>query len=135
VLTSLGVAAGAGILTAAVIGPVAGLVMASIALVASRRRRARWWLALGSPGLLALSGLYVIGRQARSQPTPAFEWPGEQAAVHQVAWMAVALLITLVVVDALWERVNRRGLEVADAAASARPDDASPTADAPDFPL
>jgi hypothetical protein len=48
--------------------------------------------------------------------------------------MAVAFLVTLVVVDALWERVNRRGLEVADAAASAPPDDASPTTDAPDFP-
>jgi hypothetical protein len=135
VLTSLGVAAGAGILTAVVIGPVAGLVTAFVALVASRRRRARWWLALGSPGLLAISGLYVVGRQAVSQPTPAFEWPGEQGAVHQVAWMAVAFLIVLVVVDAVWERVNRRGLEVADAAASAPPDDASPTSDAPDFPL
>jgi hypothetical protein len=134
VLTSLAVASGAGILTAAVVGPVAGLIMAFVALVATRRRRARWWLAIGSPGLLALSGLYVIGRQARSQPTAAFEWPGEQAAVHQLAWLAVAFLVTLVVVDALWERVNRRGLEVADAAASAPPDDASPTSDAPDFP-
>jgi formate hydrogenlyase subunit 3/multisubunit Na+/H+ antiporter MnhD subunit len=109
---------------AAVIGVVAGLVTTLVAATATRRRRARWWLALGSPGLLAVSALYIVVRQARSRPTAAFEWPAEQAAVHQVGWLAIAFLVVLVVVDALWDRVNRHSERVADAAASSLPDDA-----------
>ena len=128
------VAAGAGVATAAIVGPLAGLVVALVAYVAAGRARARWWLALGGPGLLAVSGLYVLARQARSRPTAAFEWPGEQAAVHQVAWLAVALVVTLVVVDALWASVTRRRDEATDAAVSAPLAGASPADDAPDFP-
>jgi MFS family permease len=118
------VGAGSGLVAAAVIGVGAGLVTALVAATATRRRRARWWLALGSPGLLAVSALYILVRQARSQPTAAFEWPAEQAAVHQVGWLAIAFLVVLVVVDALWDRVNRHSERVADAAASSPPDDA-----------
>jgi arabinofuranan 3-O-arabinosyltransferase len=132
-LTALAVTVGAGLLTAAVVGPIAGGVMALVTLVVSRRHRARWWLALGAPALLAVAAGYVLLRQARSQPTAAFEWPGEQAAVHQVAWMAVMFLVVLVVVDLIWERVTRRRLEAAAAAASAPPDDASLSSDAADF--
>ena len=85
----------------------AGAVTAVAVGVASRRRRARWWLALGAPGLLALSGLYVLARQAHTKPTAAFEWPAELSAVHQVGWLAVAFLVGLVVVDWIWDRVNR----------------------------
>ena len=123
-LITLLVGIGAGIVAAAVIGVIAGLVTALVAVSATRRRRARWWLALGSPGLLAVAALYIVARQARSQPTAAFEWPAEQAAVHQVGWLAVAFLVVLVVVDALWDRVNRHSEMVADAAASSPPDDA-----------
>jgi hypothetical protein len=118
------VAVGSGLVAAAVIGIVAGLVTAVVAATATRRRRARWWLALSSPGLLAVSALYIIVRQARSRPTAAFEWPAEQSAVHQVGWLAIAFLVVLVVVDALWDRVNRHSRMVADAAASSLPDDA-----------
>jgi hypothetical protein len=117
------VAVSAGIVAAAVIGVVAGLVTASVAATATRRR-ARWWLALGSPGLLAVAAFYIVVRQARSRPTAAFEWPAEQAAVHQVGWLAIAFLLVLVVVDSLWDRVNRHSERVADAAASSPPDDA-----------
>ena len=118
------VAVGSGLVAAAVIGLVAGLVTALVAATATRRRRARWWLALGSPGLLAVSALYIVARQARSRPTAAFEWPAEQSAVHQVGWLAIAFLVVLVVVDAVWDRVNRHSEMVADAAASSPPDDA-----------
>jgi arabinofuranan 3-O-arabinosyltransferase len=118
------VAVSAGVVAAAVIGVVAGLVTALVAASATRRRRARWWLALGSPGLLALAAAYIVARQARSKPTAAFEWPAEQSAVHQVGWLAIAFLVVLVVVDALWDRVNRHSEMVADAAASSPPDDA-----------
>jgi MFS family permease len=118
------VGVGSGLVAGAVIGMVAGVVTAFVAATATRRRRARWWLSLGSPGLLAVSALYIIGRQARSRPTAAFEWPAEQSAVHQVGWLAIAFLVILVVVDALWDRVNRHSERVVDAAASSPPDDA-----------
>jgi arabinofuranan 3-O-arabinosyltransferase len=118
------VSVGSGLIAAAVIGIGAGLVTALVAGTATRRRRARWWLALGSPGLLAVCALYIVGRQARSKPTAAFEWPAEQAAVHQVGWLAIVFLLLLVVVDAIWDRVNRHSEMVADAAASSPPDDA-----------
>jgi len=127
--TTLAIALIAGIAAAAVIGPIAGLVLAVVSAIATRRRRARWWLALGSPGLLALSALYIVVRQARSRPTAAFEWPAEQAAMHQVAWMAMAFMIVLVVVDATWDRVNRHSERVADAAASSPPRAASRPSD------
>jgi arabinofuranan 3-O-arabinosyltransferase len=117
------VGVGAGAIAAAVIGPLAGAITALVAATATRRRRARWWLALGSPGLLAISALYIVVRQARSKPTAAFEWPAEQSAVHQVGWLAIAFLLVLVVVDAMWDRVNRHSERVADAAASSPPDD------------
>ena len=132
--TALAIATGAGLLTAAIVGPLAGAVTAAVTLVAARRHRARRWLALGSPALLALAASYVIVRQARYHPIAAFEWPGEQSAAHQVGWLSVVFLVTLVVVDRAWERVNRRRRAVADAAASARLDDASLPAAAPDSP-
>jgi len=132
--TALGIAAAAGLLTTVVVGPIAGALAAPVALGACRRHRARWWLAVGSPGLLAVAGAYVIARQAHYHPTAAFEWPGELAAVHQTGWLAVAFLLVLVAADWAWERVNRRRRAVAAAAASAPPGVASPTSAAPDSP-
>jgi hypothetical protein len=132
--TALAITGIAGVLTAAIVGPIAGVVAAVAALWAARRHRARWVLAIGAPALLALAGSYVIARQAHYQPKAAFEWPGELAAVHQIGWMAVVFLLTLVAADWAWERVNRRRRAVADAAASDPTGDASPRAAAPDSP-
>jgi hypothetical protein len=107
VRAALLVGAGAGVLAAAVIGIVAGIVTALAVGIAMRLRRARWVLAVGSPGLLALSGLYVLARQVHAKPTPAFEWPGELSGMHQVGWLAVAFLVGLVVVDWMWDRADR----------------------------
>jgi hypothetical protein len=129
------VAACSGVVAAAVIGVAAGLVTALVAAAAMRSRRARWWLALGSPGLLAVGAAYIVVRQAHSRPTSAFEWPAEQSAVHQIGLVAIAFLLVLVVVDALWDRVNRHSERVADAAASSPPDDAwYPSDDAEPLP-
>src|SRR5438132_2422146 len=113
--TALCIAAAAGLLTAAVVGPIAGAVTAVVALGACRRHRARWWLAIGSPALLALAGAYAVARQAHYQPTAAFEWPGELAAVHQIGWLAVTFLLALIAADWAWGRVNRRRWAVAAA--------------------
>jgi len=116
----------AAVVAGAVIGPVAGAVTGLAAGVATRRRGARWLLAVGSAACLALSGLYVLARQARSKPTAAFEWPAEQDSVHQLGWVAVAFLVALVAVDWWWDRVNRRRRARSDddAPASAGPFDA-----------
>jgi arabinofuranan 3-O-arabinosyltransferase len=124
----------AGIAAAAVIGLIAGAFTALVVGVAAHRRRARWWLALGAPALLALSALYVLVRQAHSKPTPAFEWPAELSAIHQVGWLAVAFLVALVVVDWLWDRVNRRSRSEVAAVASAHSDDVSPPTDGDEPP-
>ena len=126
VRTALLVGVVAGAIAAAVIGLLAGVVTGLAVGVAAHRRRARWWLALGAPAFIAVSGLYVIVRQAHTKPTSAFEWPAQLAAVHQVAWLAVAFLVGLVVVDMLWERVNRHSRSVVASVASAPHDDASP---------
>ncbi|MEY2590937.1 MAG: arabinofuranan 3-O-arabinosyltransferase [Acidimicrobiaceae bacterium] len=102
-LTALGV----GVLWAAVIGPIAGFVVGLLTFIAARRQNRRWLLALGAPTAFAIAAGYVIAHQAKSRPTSAFEWPGEQAAVHQLAWVAVALVVSLVIVERLWDRPKR----------------------------
>jgi hypothetical protein len=126
--TALSVGLVAGLVAAAVIGSIAGLVTAVAVGVATRRRGARWLLALSAPGFLALSGLYVFVRQAHTRPAAAFEWPGELNSVHQIGWLAVAFLVGLVAVDWAWDRANRlsRRSESVDAEdASAHSVDAS----------
>jgi peptidoglycan biosynthesis protein MviN/MurJ (putative lipid II flippase) len=96
------VAAVVSIATVAVVGPVAGVVSALWAFAALRARVGRAVVAAASPSALAVAAVYVIARQARYHPGPALEWPGEQRAVHQLAWMAVVLLAVVVAADAQW---------------------------------
>jgi hypothetical protein len=98
------VAGGSLILWALVIGPVAGLVVGLVTLFAARGQNRRWMLALGAPGALLVAAAYVVLHQIRYHPTSAFEWPGDQSAVHQVGWVAIALLVSLVMIDRLWDR-------------------------------
>ena len=54
------------------------------------------WLVLAPAAVYALAAGYVLARQAVSKPSPAFEWPAEQAAAHQPALVAIALLVLVV---------------------------------------
>jgi MFS family permease len=92
------------LLWAAVIGPIAGLVVGLLTILAARDQNRRWLLAFSAPAALAIAAAYVVLHQIRYHPTSAFEWPGDQSAVHQVAWVAVALLVSLVTLDHLWDR-------------------------------
>jgi hypothetical protein len=95
---------GALLVGGAVIGPGAGIALAVVAALAMRFSRARPLLTLGSPGLMAFSGAYVVGKQAVNHLPAGFDWPTYFDRVHQVAWAAVALLVLDVVVDRCWLR-------------------------------
>jgi arabinofuranan 3-O-arabinosyltransferase len=88
----------------AVIGPVAGLILAGVAGLALRVPRARPLLTVGSPALLALSAAYIVVKQVVDHLPSGFDWPTYFERVHQVAWCAVALLVLDVLIDRLWLR-------------------------------
>lgn len=91
-----GVIVTAGLASAVAIGPVAGVVVALVceAMVWGPRWLRR--LARFGPILAyGIAALYIVGRQAISKPTSAFEWPAEQATAHQPALVAVALLVAM----------------------------------------
>jgi hypothetical protein len=88
--------------SAAVIGPVAGIVVGAATLAVLRVRRARALTVLGPAVALAISGLYTIVSQARHNLPSGFEWPSYFPRVHQVAYVGVALLLVDVVADRLW---------------------------------
>jgi hypothetical protein len=89
-------------LSAAVIGPAAGIVVGAVTLAVLRVRRARALTVLGPAVALAISGLYTIVSQARHNLPAGFEWPSYFPKVHQVAYVGVALLLVDVVADRLW---------------------------------
>ncbi|HEY4377198.1 MAG TPA: hypothetical protein VGM93_08565, partial [Acidimicrobiales bacterium] len=88
----------------ALIGPLAGVLLAVVAALAMRFVRARPLLTLGSPALLAISAAYIMAKQFADNLPAGFDWPTYFDAVHQVAWGAVALLVLDVVVDRCWLR-------------------------------
>ncbi len=88
----------------AFIGPEAGVLAAAATALAARYRTARPVLTAGSPLCLAAAAAYVVYEQHAKRFPVGFEWPADFVAVHQVAWMAVALLVIDVVVDRLWLR-------------------------------
>ncbi|MEJ7844937.1 MAG: alpha-(1-_3)-arabinofuranosyltransferase family protein [Acidimicrobiales bacterium] len=91
-----------GVVTALVVGPMAGVVTALAMAVGCRWSGARRWLVLAPPVLLAACAAFVLARRALAQPAPALEWPAELAATHQVAMVAVAILVVVVTCDRLW---------------------------------
>lgn len=80
----------------AAIGPLAALVVGAVGLAAVRWRPARRALALLPAATYGLAASYVLVRQAVSKPSPAFEWPAEQATAHQPALVAIAFLVLAV---------------------------------------
>jgi hypothetical protein len=89
-------------ISAAMIGPIAGVVVGAVALAVVRVRRARALTVLGPAVALGFSGLYTLVSQARHHLPSGFEWPSYFPRVHQVAYVGVALLVVDVVADRLW---------------------------------
>ncbi len=88
----------------AFIGVEAGILAAVVAALALRYRRVRPLLTLGAPACLLAAAAYTVYQQYTERYPIGFEWPDQFSAVHQVAWMAVALISIDVVVDRLWLR-------------------------------
>jgi hypothetical protein len=97
-------AIGAGLLAAALINPLPGLLVGLLVLAALVRPRLRVVLAIGAPVALGLAGLYVLAEQTLNEYPPVFEWPTFFDRVHVLGWLAVALITA----DALVEVVRTR---------------------------
>jgi arabinofuranan 3-O-arabinosyltransferase len=95
---------GALVVGGAVIGPVAGVVLALASLVALRLPRARPLLTIGGPLLFLGSVAFVVFRQATAHLPPGFDWPTYFEVVHQPAWTAVMFLVLDAVIDRCWLR-------------------------------
>jgi hypothetical protein len=96
------VAAGMGLLGLLLVNPVAGAALAFLAHRGMRDDGFRRWIALASPAALIASGTYVVVWSIRHDIPHGFEWPAELARPHPVAWLAVLLLVTDVVVHRAW---------------------------------
>ena len=104
------VALAAGLLGVLFIGWVAGTLLALAALAAGRRASTHRLLRSAPAVLYGLAAAYVVGRQAISRPTSAFEWPAEQGFTHQLGLLAVATLAVSVALDYSSDRQPRARL-------------------------
>jgi arabinofuranan 3-O-arabinosyltransferase len=90
-----------GLAAALVYTPWAGPPVAALAALALAVGRSRLVLTLGSAGLVGLCGLYEIVQQYRYRFPPVFEWPTFFHLGNDLGWLAVILLATDAVVQAL----------------------------------
>jgi hypothetical protein len=98
----------AAVAAGALIGPVAGIAIGVLVLLAVHRPRARVVLAIGAPVALGLAGLYVFVQQWRHLYPAVFEWPTFFDRVHVLGWLAVAFLAADALVERLRSPVERR---------------------------
>jgi arabinofuranan 3-O-arabinosyltransferase len=90
--------------TGLVVTPVCGLIAGALTLVCLRIRWSRLLLVLGAPLCVAAVMAYDVIHQFRDHIPADFMWPTFFARTHDIAWMAVVLLLIDVVVDRLWLR-------------------------------
>jgi hypothetical protein len=103
-------ALGAGLVAAALVKPLPGVLVGLLVLAALVRPRWRVALAIGAPAALGLAGLYVVVEQTIHKYPSVFEWPTFFDRVHLLGWFAVAFLAS----DALVEVVRTRGRRAPD---------------------
>jgi hypothetical protein len=99
------VVAGVAAVAALLLRPWAGLVVSALAALALLVRRGRAALALGAVALVGMAGAFVVVKQARNGYPPDFGWPTFFETAHVLAWLAIFLLLTDVVVA--WARRRR----------------------------
>jgi arabinofuranan 3-O-arabinosyltransferase len=106
-----GIAVGA--VTGFVIHPAYGVVAGVGAAVSLRWPRWRGLVTVGAVWGVVLTGVLYLARQIVSQPMPGFGWVSRFEFVHPVAFLAVALAVTDVVVERV--RSGRRAGAVPEA--------------------
>jgi arabinofuranan 3-O-arabinosyltransferase len=102
-------AVGAGLVAAALIKPLPGLLVGLLVLAALVRPRWRVVLAIGAPLALGIAGLYVLLEQTLNEYPPVFEWPTFFDRVHVLGWLAVALIAADALVEVVRTRRRRPG--------------------------
>jgi arabinofuranan 3-O-arabinosyltransferase len=96
---ALTAAAGVGVIAAVFIEPLAGVLLAVVALWALLSSRARSLLTVGSVTLVAATGLYFVAEQYRYRYPAEFEWPTFFPIANTLVWIAIALLLADIVVE------------------------------------
>jgi arabinofuranan 3-O-arabinosyltransferase len=102
-IVAAGVLAAGGVAALAV-RPVFAPTVAALALVALVWRRGRALLTVGAVAALGIAAAYVVALQHRYRYPADFAWPDHFHRIHTVAWLAVILLGTDVLVERLRER-------------------------------
>jgi hypothetical protein len=92
----------AGLLSALIVAPWVGLVMAVLVVLVQWRPRARAALVLGPPVFLTLVTAYIVYLQHHFRFPPLFEWPTLFPLARPLGWLAVVFLG----VDVVAERVR-----------------------------
>jgi arabinofuranan 3-O-arabinosyltransferase len=94
-------ALGAGVVSAVLVTPLVGVaVLAVVALALRMGRRGRTVLTLGAVAAFLLAAAYVLAKQAwKGGVGSDFTWPSAFHASHNLAWVAILLLATDVVVE------------------------------------
>lgn len=104
---SVGLAAALGVLGLLVANPLVGVGLAGVTFASARGLTPRWAAVALAPAAMALSGGYVAATVQRRGTVPGLEWPAELSRAHPVAWAAVLLLLSDVVVQAARGRWRR----------------------------
>ncbi len=98
-------AVSAGVLSAVLVNPVVGLVVLLLVALALRMgRRGRAVLTLGAVAAFVAAAVYVVARQEWKSVAAGFTWPSAFDPAHFLAWVAVILLATDVVVELVLRR-------------------------------
>ncbi|CAO5170791.1 arabinofuranan 3-O-arabinosyltransferase [Frankia sp. AiPs1] len=108
VRTAVAAAVGAGALSAVLVSPPAGLVVALATLVALLVPRGRWLTRVAPALCLAASALYVLEVQDRHSLPTNGDWVSEFGRVATLSWLAVLLLAADQLVTVLQGRRSRR---------------------------
>jgi arabinofuranan 3-O-arabinosyltransferase len=100
---------GVGLLTAVLVRPWAGLLVAVLTVAAALVPRARVMLRVGAVGGLAVSALYVLEVQARFRLPENGGWVAAFSKVAAVSWLSVAFLVADTVVQYVQDRRHGTG--------------------------
>ena len=92
-------AAVAGVGTAIIAGPLFGIAVAIVVVLALYFKLVRWALVVGGPACLFLAGAYIAQAQWRHHYPAVFEWPTLFRFVAGLGWLGIVLTVASALVD------------------------------------